>query len=322
MNRALIVGATGQDGSYLAELLLSKGYEVHGTQRRSSSFNTARIDAIYSRLRMHFADVTDADSVRAVIARSKPDEVYNLAAQSHVKVSFDMPVYSCQTDAIGTLVVMEACRALCPKARVYHASSSEMFGGAPAPQNELTPFMPRSPYGISKVFAHLTAGMYRSAYGMHVSCGILFNHESPRRGETFVTRKITRAAARIKVGLQKHLYLGNLDAVRDWGHAKDYVRAMWLMLQQDRPGDYVIATGQSYTVEAFLLRVFDKLKLSVKRYVRHDARYSRPLEVEYLQGDATRARNRLGWAPEYTLDDIVDEMVEHDMKLAKQEARA
>lgn len=319
--RALIVGATGQDGSYLAELLLAKGYEVHGTQRRSSTFNTSRLDSFYSRLVMHYADVTDADSIRAAVARSKPHEVYNLAAQSHVKVSFDMPVYSCQTDAIGTLVCLEAVRALAPEARFYQASSSEMFGSSPAPQNEHTPFAPCSPYGISKVFAHQTAQMYREAYGMHVSCGILFNHESPRRGETFVTRKITRGATRIKVGLQKTLRLGNLDAMRDWGHAKDYVRAMWLMLQQDAPLDCVVGTGKSHTVHRFAAAVFERLGISMKANVVHDARYDRPLEVDNLQADATRALNRLGWKPAYTFNDIVNEMTDHDLMLAREEKR-
>jgi GDPmannose 4,6-dehydratase len=319
MKRALITGITGQDGSYLAELLLARGYEVHGLVRRSSSFNTERLDPIYQdphapdyRLRLAYGDLEDGSSLANLIKRIQPDEIYNLGAQSHVRVSFDMPEYTASTVAIGTLRLLEAVRELGIPCRMYQASSSEMFGGAPAPQNEHTPFLPRSPYACAKVFAHQLCQNYREAYGMFIACGILFNHESPRRGIPFVTRKITRAAARIKHGLDKKLFMGNLDARRDWGFARDYVEAMWLMLQQDTADDYVVATGESHTVREVLEIAFGALDLPWERYVEFDARYLRPTEVDHLQGDASRARDKLGWKPTVTFRELITMMVRAD----------
>jgi GDPmannose 4,6-dehydratase len=328
--RALITGITGQDGSYLAEFLISRGYQVHGIIRRTSIFNTDRIDHIYQDphqsnppLYLHYGDLTDGTGLRRILQRVEPDEVYNLAAQSHVKVSFEQPEYTADTVAMGTLRLLEALRDYMEvsgkQVRMYQAASSEMFGASPPPQNELTPFYPRSPYAVSKVAAYWYAKNHREAYGMYVASGILFNHESPRRGETFVTRKITRAATRIKMGLQDKLYLGNLDAKRDWGFAGDYVRAMWLMLQQEQPEDYVIATGESYSVKDFLEECFSHLDLSWQDYVSIDPRYFRPSEVNYLQGDASRAREKLGWSPQISFKELVKMMVEHDLNLAQQE---
>ena len=320
--RALITGITGQDGSYLAELLLAKGYEVHGIIRRSSSFNTARIDHIFHDLHLHYGDVTDAAGLAATVAKVMPDEVYNLAAQSHVRVSFDCPAYTQNVVALGTMNLLEAVRAHCPTARMYQAGSSEMFGLVQeTPQNEKTPFYPRSPYSAAKVCAHWSCVNYRESYGLHVSNGILFNHESPRRGETFVTRKITRAATRIYLGLQERLVLGNLESKRDWGFAGDYVNAMWLMLQQNEPDDYVIATGLTYSVSEFLERVFKKLNISLDR-VGFDPRYTRPAEVDLLLGDPTKARENLGWHPETDLDGLIDLMIAGDLKLARAELAA
>jgi GDPmannose 4,6-dehydratase len=325
--RALITGITGQDGSYLSELLISKGYEVHGIIRRSSSFNTERIDHLYHdphektvRLVLHYGDLTDGASLRSIISQIHPHEVYNLGAQSHVRVSFDQPVYTVEADALGTLVLLEAIRDACSKARYYQAGSSEMFGKVrETPQKETTPFYPRSPYGCAKVFSHWQTVNYREAYGLFASNGILFNHESPRRGETFVTRKITRAATRIKEGLQEALYLGNLDAKRDWGFAGDYVEAMWLMLQQDEPDDFVVATGETYSVRDFAETAFSILGLDWERYIRLDPRYLRPTEVDLLLGDSTKARKVLGWAPKVAFRQLVEMMVESDWKLARKE---
>ena len=325
--RALITGITGQDGSYLSELLISKGYEVHGIIRRSSSFNTERIDHLYHdphektvRLVLHYGDLTDGSSLRSIISQIQPTEIYNLGAQSHVRVSFDQPVYTVEADALGTLVLLEAIRDACPKARYYQAGSSEMFGKVrETPQNETTPFYPRSPYGCAKVFSHWQTVNYREAYGLFASNGILFNHESPRRGETFVTRKITRAATRIKEGLQETLYLGNLEAKRDWGFAGDYVEAMWLMLQQDEPDDFVVATGETYSVREFVQAAFSILGLDWERYIRLDPRYLRPTEVDLLLGDSSKARKLLGWAPRVGFRQLVEMMVEADWKLARRE---
>jgi len=325
--RALITGITGQDGSYLSELLISKGYEVHGIIRRSSSFNTERIDHLYHdphektvRLVLHYGDLTDGSSLRSIISQIQPTEIYNLGAQSHVRVSFDQPVYTVEADALGTLVLLEAIRDACPRARYYQAGSSEMFGKVrETPQKETTPFYPRSPYGCAKVFSHWQTVNYREAYGLFASNGILFNHESPRRGETFVTRKITRAATRIKEGLQETLYLGNLEAKRDWGFAGDYVEAMWLMLQQDEPDDFVVATGETYSVREFVQAAFSILGLDWERYIRLDPRYLRPTEVDLLLGDNTKARKVLGWAPRVGFRQLVEMMVEADWKLARRE---
>ena len=325
--RALITGITGQDGSYLSELLISKGYEVHGIIRRSSSFNTERIDHLYHdphektvRLVLHYGDLTDGSSLRSIISQIQPTEIYNLGAQSHVRVSFDQPVYTVEADALGTLVLLEAIRNACPRARYYQAGSSEMFGKVrETPQKETTPFYPRSPYGCAKVFSHWQTVNYREAYGLFASNGILFNHESPRRGETFVTRKITRAATRIKEGLQDTLYLGNLEAKRDWGFAGDYVEAMWLMLQQDEPDDFVVATGETYSVRDFVQAAFSILGLDWERYIRLDPRYLRPTEVDLLLGDNTKARKLLGWAPRVGFRQLVEMMVEADWKLARRE---
>lgn len=329
VKRSLILGITGQDGSFLAELLLSKGYEVHGIVRRSSTFNTGRLDAIYAdphehgaRLFLHYGDLGDGTGLRRVLDRSKPDEVYNLASQSHVRVSFDQAEYTADVVATGTLRLLEALReyaAAGNAVRAYQASSSEMFGAAPPPQNEATPFYPRSPYGVSKLAAHWYSVNYREAYGLHISSGILFNHESPRRGETFVTRKITRALARIKCGLQEKLYLGNLDARRDWGYAGDYVEAMWLMLQQPEPDDYVIATGESRSVRDFLERAAAHCGVDWKKHVEKDPRYFRPTEVDFLLGDASKARAKLGWKPKVSFDELVRMMMDRDLELARQE---
>jgi GDPmannose 4,6-dehydratase len=318
--KALVAGVTGQDGSYLAELLLEKGYEVHGIIRRSSSFNTGRIDHIFDQLHLHYGDLTDMASLVSVLHEVKPDEVYNLGAQSHVKVSFANPIYTAQATALGALNLLEAFRIACPEARFYQASSSEMFGSAFSQvnsikvQNESTPFHPRSPYAVSKVFAHQAAVNYRESYGLFISCGILFNHESPRRNPTFVTRKITRAVARIIVGLEQKLVLGNLDACRDWGFAPDYVRAMYLMLQQPRPDDYVIATGVTHSVREFADRAFGAVGLDYRKYVETDPKYFRPAEVDYLCGDATKAWTQLFWKPLVSFDDLVKTMVHSDLE--------
>jgi len=326
--RALITGISGQDGSYLAELLLGKGYEVYGVIRRSSSFNTERLDRIYQdphvpdyRLRLVYGDLDDASSLNRVLRTVKPDEIYNLGAQSHVRVSFDVPEYTASTVALGTLRLLEAIResGLDKSVRFYQASSSEMFGGAKPPQSEATPFEPRSPYACAKVFAHQLCQNYREAYGMFISCGILFNHESPRRGIPFVTRKITRAAARIRHGLEKKLYLGNLDAKRDWGFAGDYVEAMWLMLQQAKPDDYVIATGESHTVREVLDISFGALDLDWSKFVEIDPRYFRPTEVDHLHGDPSKAQKALGWKPKVSFKELIEMMVradEEDVRLA------
>ncbi len=325
--KALITGITGQDGSYLAELLLEKGYEVHGIIRRSSSFNTTRIDHLYhdpheegTPLRLHYGDLTDGVGLREVLTRVQPEEVYNLGAQSHVRVSFDEPVYSVSVDAMGTMNLLEAIRDTGLPTRFYQASSSEMFGKvAEVPQKETTPFHPRSPYGCAKVYSYWQTVNYRESYDMFCCNGILFNHESPRRGETFVTRKITRAATRIKEGLQKKLYLGNLQAKRDWGFAGDYVDAMWRMLQQDQPDDYVVATGKAYSVQEFLEEVFTLLDLDWEEFVGTDARYFRPAEVDCLLGDASKARQQLEWEPKVDFKGLVRLMVDHDMELAREE---
>lgn len=323
MKKALITGITGQDGSYLAELLLSKGYEVHGIIRRASSFNTARIDHLYTdphingvRLFLHYGDIADSTNLIKLLYRIQPDEIYHLAAQSHVRVSFDVPEYTGDVTGLGTIRILEAIRETGLKSRFYQASSSEMFGKVrETPQSERTPFYPRSPYGAAKVYAYWATVNYREAYGMFAANGILFNHESPRRGETFVTRKITRAVARIKANLQDKLYLGNLDAKRDWGYAREYVEAMWLMLQQDEPDDYVIATGETHSVSEFLTEAFSYADLDWRDYVEIDSKYLRPSEVELLVGDASKARQALGWEPKVTFKDLVRLMVDADMSL-------
>jgi GDPmannose 4,6-dehydratase len=321
--KALITGITGQDGSYLAELLLSKGYEVHGIIRRASTFNTGRLDAIYAdphaaknRLFLHYGDLSDASGLAALVTKVNPDEIYNLAAQSHVRVSFDSPEYTGDITATGTVRLLEAIRQNGSKARFYQASSSEMFGMVrEIPQTEKTPFYPRSPYGVAKVYSYWITVNYRESYGMHASNGILFNHESPRRGETFVTRKITRAVAHIKAGLQDKLYLGNLDAKRDWGHAREYVEAMWLMLQQDTPDDYVIATNETHSIREFLDLAFARVNLDWKKYVEIDPRYYRPAEVDVLIGDYSKAKKKLGWEPKIKFAELVADMVDADIKL-------
>ena len=345
---ALITGVTGQDGALLAELLLDKGYVVHGVKRRSSSFNTARVDHLYQhphaegrRFQLHYGDLTDSTNLIRIIQEVQPDEVYNLAAQSHVAVSFETPEYTANSDALGTLRILEAIRilGLQNKTRFYQASTSEMFGEVREPiQSESTPFYPRSPYGAAKVYAYWITVNYREAYGMHASNGILFNHEGPTRGETFVTRKITRAAARIHLGTQDCLYLGNMEAKRDWGHAKDYVEGMWRMLQQDEPDDYVLATGEAYSVRQFVELSFAELGMTIRwqgsgvqeegvceetgqTVVRIDPRYFRPTEVEFLLGDATKARDRLGWRPQHSFSDLVRDMVAADLAEAKAEQR-
>lgn len=318
--KALITGITGQDGSYLAELLLAKQYEVHGIVRRSSTFSTARIEHIYPHLKLHYGDLCDGSAMSRLVRQIEPDEVYNLAAQSHVRVSFDTPEYTADATAIGALRLLECVRDyrdLSKKeVRYYQASSSEMFGKvAEIPQRETTPFHPRSPYGCAKTYAHWITVNYRESYGLHASCGILFNHESPRRGETFVTRKIARAAARIARGVEKTVALGNLDARRDWGFAGDYVRAMWLMLQQSQPDDYVIATGETHTVREFAESAFGILGLNWRDHVTFDARQLRPAEVDVLLGDASKARESLGWAPRVTFEQLVRMMVEREEQL-------
>jgi GDPmannose 4,6-dehydratase len=327
--RALITGITGQDGSFLAEFLLARGYEVHGVVRRASTFNTERLDAIYAdphnqgvRLSLHYGDITDGAALRRTLDRAQPDEIYNLAAQSHVRVSFDQAEYTADAVATGTLRLLEAVRDYTVAGhavRLYQAGSSEMYGAARPPQDENTTFYPRSPYAASKVAAHWYAVNYREAYKLFICNGILFNHESERRGETFVTRKITRGLARIKMGLQENLYLGNLNAKRDWGYAKDYVEAMWMMLQQTEPGDFVVATGESHSVSDFLDLAASYLGLDWKKYVKEDPRYLRPTEVDCLCGDAAKARAKLGWVPKVTFPQLVKLMVEHDLELAGQE---
>lgn len=323
MKKALITGITGQDGSYLAELLLSKGYEVHGIVRRSSSFNTKRIDPIFqdphdsgARLFLHFGDLTDSSSINKILEKVQPDEIYNLGAQSHVRVSFDIPEYTGDSVGIGTLRLLEGIRETgLSKTRFYQAGSSEMYGLVQEiPQSENTPFYPRSPYAAAKVYSHWVTVNYREAYGLFACNGILFNHESPRRGETFVTRKITRAAASIKLGIQDKLFLGNLDAKRDWGFAGDYVEAMWLMLQQDKPDDYVVATGETHTVREFLELAFARVELDWNKHVEFDARYLRPTEVDILIGDSSKARRQLNWAPKVSFRQLVDMMVETDLR--------
>jgi GDPmannose 4,6-dehydratase len=319
VKKALVTGITGQDGSYLAELLLAKGYEVHGIVRRSSTFNTERLDTIYQdphvadyRLRLIYGDLEDGASLANLVKKIQPDEIYNLAAQSHVRVSFDVAEYTVATVAMGTLRLLEAMRELDNPCRFYQASSSEMFGSSPPPQSESTPFQPRSPYACAKVFAHQLCQNYRDAYGLFIACGILFNHESPRRGIPFVTRKITRAAARIKHGLDNKLFMGNLDAKRDWGFAGDYVEAMWLMLQQDKPDDYVIATGESHSVRDVLDVAFRTLDLDWQKYVELDPRYLRPTEVDHLRGDMSKARAKLGWQPKVKFAELIRRMVVAD----------
>lgn len=328
MLRALITGCTGQDGSYLTELLLAKGYEVHGVKRRASSFNTERLDHIYqdfhqagARFLLHYADLTDGSSLATLLYDLCPDEIYNLGAQSHVKVSFEVPEFTADVVACGTLRLLEAMRRTGVKCRFYQASSSEMFGSAPSPQNEATAFHPRSPYACAKVFGHHITVNYRESYGLHASSGILFNHESPRRGETFVTRKITRAVAHIKYGVQQKLYLGNLDARRDWGYAPDYVRAMWLMLQQETADDFVVGTGEAHTVREFVELAFAHAGMDWREYVEVDARYFRPAEVDYLRADASKARKVLGWEPAVTFDELVQIMVEADMEAVEARLR-
>jgi len=324
---ALITGITGQDGSYLAELLLGKGYEVHGVIRRSSSFNTERIDPIYkdrhdkgARLFLHYGDLSDPSSLIKILGETQPEEIYNLAAQSHVRVSFDIPEFTGDVTAIGTVRLLDAMRQVAPKARFYQASSSEMYGLVQAvPQNETTPFYPRSPYAAAKVYSHWITVNYRESYGLHASSGILFNHESPRRGETFVTRKITRAVARIKAGLQDKVYLGNLDAKRDWGYAPEYVEAMWRMLQQDKPDDYVVATGETHTVQEFLEVAFARAGLDSKKHVAFDKRYLRPAEVDLLIGDASKAKKKLGWEPKVKFKQLAEIMVDADIQLLAEE---
>jgi GDPmannose 4,6-dehydratase len=331
MKKALITGITGQDGSYLAELLLAKGYEVHGVIRRASTFNTSRIDHLYRdphingvKLFLHYGDLADSVQMVKLLYNLQPDEIYNLAAQSHVRVSFDIPEYTGDVVGLGAVRILEAIReaGLVKKCRFYQASSSEMFGKVQqVPQTEATPFWPRSPYGCAKMYAHWLTVNYRESYNLHASSGILFNHESPRRGETFVTRKITRAATRIKLGLQDYLYMGNLDAKRDWGYAKEYVEMMWVMLQQDQPDDYVVATNETHTVREFIEETFGLLGLEWKKYVKYDERYERPAEVELLIGDPAKAKKQLGWEPKVKFKELVKIMTEADLELAKREAQ-
>jgi GDPmannose 4,6-dehydratase len=326
MKRAFITGITGQDGSYLTEFLLGKGYEVHGLIRRASTFNTDRIDHLYkdihdpdNHLYLHFGDLSTSGQLTDLLHSIKPDEIYHLGAQSHVRVSFDMPEYTGDITGMGTLRLLEAVRKTGIKTKFYQASSSEMFGAAPPPQSEQTLFQPQSPYAAAKVFAYYLVRNYRDAYKIFACNGILFNHESPRRGETFVTRKITRAAARIKLGLQDKLYLGNTAAKRDWGYAGDFVEAMWLMLQQDESDDFVIATGETHSVQEFLEKVFRKLDLDIEKHVAIDSRYFRPTEVDVLLGDASKARKKLGWSPKVSFEQLVDMMVASDLEIAKKE---
>lgn len=326
MKKALITGITGQDGSYLAEFLLNKGYEVHGLIRRASTFNTDRIDHLYrdfhdpdARMYLHYGDLSVSAHLTNLLSDIEPDEVYHLGAQSHVRVSFDTPEYTGDITGLGTIRLLEAIRKTGIKARFYQASSSEMFGAAPPPQNEQTPFQPQSPYAAAKVYSYYVVKNYREAYNIFACNGILFNHESPRRGETFVTRKITRAATRIKLGLQDKLYLGNLEAKRDWGFAGDYVEAMWMILQHDRPDDFVIATGETHSVREFVERVFEKLGIDYRKYIEIDERYFRPTEVDVLLGDSTKAQKILGWKPKTGFDQLIDMMIETDLNLAEKE---
>jgi len=326
MKKAFITGITGQDGSYLAELLLNKGYTVHGLIRRASTFNTDRIDHLYrdfhdpqARIYLHYGDLSVSGQLMDLLHDIKPDEVYHLGAQSHVRVSFDMPEYTGDITGLGTLRLLEAIRKTGIKTRFYQASSSEMFGAAPPPQHELTPFQPQSPYAAAKVYAYYIVRNYRDAYNLFACNGILFNHESPRLGETFVTRKVTRAAARIKLGLQDKIFLGNLDAKRDWGFAGDYVEAMWLMLQQEKPDDFVIATGETHSVREFVEKVFQRLGLDYQKHVVIDPKYFRPTEVDVLLGDSTKAKIRLGWNPKVGFDQLIDMMIGADMEQAGKE---
>jgi GDPmannose 4,6-dehydratase len=326
MKKAFITGITGQDGSYLAEFLLGKGYEIHGLIRRSSTFNTDRIDHLYrdfhdpnAKLFLHYGDLSVSGQIMDMLSSINPDEIYHLGAQSHVRVSFDMPEYTGDVTGLGTLRILESIRKTGIKTKFYQASSSEMFGAAPPPQSEKTAFQPRSPYAAAKVYAYYIVQNYRDAYGIFATNGILFNHESPRRGETFVTRKITRAAAQIKLGLRDRLYLGNLEAKRDWGFSGDYVEAMWLMLQQEKSDDYVVATGETHSVREFVEKVFQKLDLDYHQYVSVDPRYFRPTEVDVLLGDASKARKALNWQPKVSFEQLVDMMVEADLELAKKE---
>jgi len=330
MKTALITGITGQDGSYLAELLLEKGYRVHGIIRRSSSFNTGRIDHLFDKIHLHYGDMTDGSNLLNLISTIQPDEIYNLAAQSHVKVSFETPEYTIQADGVGMLKILEAVRSLDLDTRIYQACTSEMFGSSPSPQNEDTPFHPCSPYGSAKLYSYWIGRNYRDSYGMYVANGILFNHESPRRGETFVTRKVTKAVARISKGLQDHILIGNLDAERDWGHAKDYVLAMWMMLQRSVPADFVIATGKAYTVRHMIECAFAYVNMTIRwegkgikevgyddngiARVRIDSKYYRPNEVDSLRGDAALANAILGWKPEVTFTELIHEMVQSDLE--------
>lgn len=326
MKKALITGVTGQDGSYLAELLLSKGYEVHGLVRRSSSFNTERLDGVYQdphesdvRFFKHYSDLSDSASLLTLVGGLNPDEIYNLGAQSHVKISFEVPEYTSNVTGLGVARLLEAVRASGVSTRFYQASSSEMYGSTPPPQNEATRFHPRSPYGVAKLFGHHMTVNYREAHNLFACSGILFNHESPRRGENFVTRKITRAVARIKAGLQDKLYLGNLDALRDWGYAPEYVEAMWRMLQQDTPDDYVVATGHAHSPREFCQVAFDRLELDWERYVEVDPRYYRASEVDYLLGDASKAEQVLGWSSRTSFKELVELMVDADVQLLDDE---
>ena len=326
MKKAFLTGITGQDGSYLAELLLSKGYEVHGLIRRSSTFNTDRIDHLYrdvhepnTKLFLHYGDLSVSGQLMDLLHSIAPNEIYHLGAQSHVRVSFDMPEYTSDITGLGTMRILEAIRKTGIKTKFYQASSSEMFGAAPPPQSEKTMFQPRSPYAAAKVYAYYIAQNYRDAYNLFATNGILFNHESPRRGETFVTRKITRAATQIKLGLKDKLYLGNLEAKRDWGYADDFVEAMWLMLQQEKPDDFVIATGETHSVREFAEKVFAKLDLDYQKYVAVDPRYFRPTEVDVLLGDSSKAKKILGWQPKVTFDELIDMMIATDMEIARKE---
>lgn len=326
MKRAFITGITGQDGSYLAEFLLSKGYEVHGLIRRSSTFNTDRIDHLFTdfhdpsaRMYLHYGDLSISGHMADLLYKIQPEEIYHLGAQSHVRVSFDIPEFTGDITGLGTLRILEAIRKTGIKTRFYQASSSEMFGAAPPPQDENTPFQPQSPYAAAKVYSYYIVKNYRKAYNIFACNGILFNHESPRRGETFVTRKITRAATRIKLGLQEKIYLGNLDAKRDWGYAGDYVEAMWLMLQQDAPDDYVIATGETHSVREFAEKVFRKLNLNLDDYLEIDPHYFRPTEVDVLCGNARKARKTLNWRPRVHFDQLIDLMIASDLELARKE---
>jgi GDPmannose 4,6-dehydratase len=327
MKRALITGITGQDGSYLADLLLAKGYEVHGIIRRASTFNTARIDHLYQdphvhgvHLFLHYGDLADSVQLVKLLYNLVPDEIYHLGAQSHVRVSFDIPEYTADVTGVGTIRILEAIREAGVKTRFYQAASSEMFGKVQAvPQTETTPFWPRSPYGVAKLFSYWTTVNYRESYSLHASNGILFNHESPRRGETFVTRKISRAVARIKYGLDSALYLGNLDAQRDWGYAPEYVEGMWLMLQQDKPGDYVLATNEAHTVREFVQHAFAHADLDWKEFIKYDDRYERPAEVDLLIGDPAKAKKQLGWEPKVRFQELVKLMVDADLEMVRRD---